>query len=373
MAITMKDIAELAGVSRPVVSAVLNGNSKLKVAPATRARIMELVNKTNYTKNLSACMLKGQTSRSLAVITNPYYMPIAQELQYQLTRMAAAYGYRILHFPILMSKNTVEIIEDSLQFGIDGIITIDCANVIPQREINTPIISLMRDADGTDIRIDFEAGEYEMTRHLLEHGHCRLCQIGCSMGYQQSKVAGFRRACNEYGVSPDCSALLDLTWNATFAEQLERLLRHDRVTAFVCSSDFIAVRLMGYLAHLGIKVPDDVVLGGFDGDMYACSGPCRVTTVRMPVTEMARQTMELLMDKIKHGNDAAKQKPRFLKSSLHLGESCGCKPPPEKTICWERVILTLDGVDNLIKFPPPELTEHYQSFNPEHKINENKE
>lgn len=367
MAVTMQDIANLAGVSRPVVSAVLNGNSKLKVAPATRARIMELVNKTGYTKNLSACLLNGQTSRSIALFTNPHDIPIFQELRYQVTRMASAYGYRVLHFPIVMPKNTPEIIEDALQFGIDGIVAIDCMHTMPQREINTPMVSLMRDRVAADIKIDLEAGEYELTRHLLGHGHRRLCLIGNSLSYQSGKVAGFRRACEEYDIPPEYSTLLDLTWNHTFAEQLDRLLRHDRVTAFACSCDFIAVRLLGYLNNLGVNVPGDVALGGYDGDMYASSGPCRITTIRQPVARMGKLAVELLMDKIKGKNLDTLPEPRLLKPSLHLGESCGCRPPPEKTICWERVITTLEGADNLIKVPPPELVERYQNFNIEHK------
>lgn len=373
MAVTMQDIASLAGVSRPVVSAVLNGNSKLKVAPATRARIMELVNKTGYTRNLSACLLNGQTSRSIALFTNPHDIPLYQELRYQITRMASAYGYRILHFPIVMPKNTAEIIEDALQFGIDGIVTIDCIFPLPQREINTPMVSLMRDPVAADIQIDLEAGEYEITRHLLEHGHRRLCLIGNSLSYQAEKVAGFRRACEEYGISPEYSTVLDLTWNSTFAEHLERLLHHDRVTAFACSCDFIAVRLMGYLHGLGIKVPDDVALSGYDGDMYASSGPCRITTMRQPITQMAKLGTELLMDKIRNKTLDALSPPELLKPSLYLGESCGCKPPPEKTICWERVVTTLEGTENLIKVPPPELVERYQNFSIEHKKSKNPE
>jgi hypothetical protein len=52
-----------------------------------------------------------------------------------------------------------------------------------------------------------------------------------------------------------------------------------------------------------------------------------------------------------------------LKPGLHIGESCGCKPPLEKTICWERVIISLEGANNLIHVPPPELVESYQNFN----------
>jgi DNA-binding LacI/PurR family transcriptional regulator len=362
MAVTMQNIADLAGVSRPVVSAVLNGNSKLKVASGTRARILELVNKTGYTRNLPACLLNGQTSRSIALFTNPNDIPLFQELRYQITGMVSAYGYRIMHFPIIMPKNTAEIIEDSLQFGIDGIITIDCTSTVLQREINTPMVSLMRDTVAADVKIDLEQGEYEMTRHILEHGHRRLCLIGNSLSYQPGKVAGFRRACAEYNISPKYSTLLDLTWNTTFAEQLERLLYHDRVTAFVCSCDFIAVRLMGYLSHCGIRVPDDIVLGGYDGDMYACSGPCRITTVWQPVVQMGKLAVEILMEKIRTKNFNVLAKPYTLKPVLHLGESCGCKPPPEKTICWERVINTLEGSNNLIKVPPPELIERYQNF-----------
>ncbi len=370
MAVTMKDIAELAGVSRPVVSAVLNGGSKLKVAPATRARILDLVNKTGYTRNLSAHLLHGKTSRSIAIFTSPHSIPINQELVYQVNRMVCAYGYRVLQFPMVTAKNAAEIIADSLQFGIDGIVAIDCINTLPQQGINVPVVSLMRNQITADVWIDREDGEYQATRHILEHGHRRLCMIGNGLNFQQEKVAGFRRACEEYEVSPEHSTLLDLTWNTKFAEQLERLLKRDKVTAFVCHSDYIAVRLMGYLARYGIKVPDDVALVGYDGDMYACSGPCRITTVRQPVAKMSKIAMEILMNKIQHKCLELLPTPKVLKPVLHLGESCGCKPPPEKTICWERVIITLEGSGDLIKIPPPELVEQYQDFDQEMEHNE---
>ncbi len=364
MAVTMQDIADMAGVSRPVVSAVLNGNSKLKVAPATRTRIMDLVHKTGYIKNLSACMLNGQSSRSIAVFINPDYLPIYRDLQYQLTLHLTACGYKVLQFPLITPKTEAEIMRDALQFGIDGIISVDCGNMVSQQELQKPMVTLMRDAFAVDAGIDHQYGGYTITKHLLEHGHRKICLIGPSLSAQAQKVAGFRGACEEFGVPLENSQLLDLTWNIRFAEQLERLIRHDGVTGFVASSDYIAVRLIGYLTGRGIKVPDDIAVTGYDGDMYACSGACRITTMRQPMTELARTGVEILMDKIKHERHEPVAEPVLLKASLHLGDSCGCSTPPEKTICWERVFATLEGAECLIKIPPSELTERYQHFNP---------
>lgn len=367
MAVTMQDIADLAGVSRPVVSAVLNG-SKLKVAPATRARILELVNKTGYVRSLSARILNGKSIRSVALFVNPDYILIYRELQYQICMYLAAYGYRVLNFPIVTPKTESEILQDSLQFGVDGILSIDCLNMIRHEDIKIPLVTLTHGPPYSEVGVDHEYGGYEITRHLLqEHGHRKVCFIGTGLTWQPSKIAGFRRACDEYNIGPEDSPLLDLTWNAGFAQELEHLIRKQGVTAFAASCDYVAVRLIGYLDGLGIKVPGEVAVTGYDGDMYANSGLCRVTTMCQPMGELARVSVEIMMDKINRQLYRPMEEAVILKPALHLSSSCGCQAPREKTICWERYITTLENANNLIKIPPPELIERYQNFS-NHKI-----
>lgn len=362
MAVTMQDIAKRAGVSRPVVSAVLNESNQLQVAPTTRMRILDLASEMGYTRNLSARMLKGKTSHSVALFINPRFLLIYRDLQQQITLALRDAGYRALQFPLYEARTTAEIFQDSLQFGLDGIFSIDCPTTVRQAELQTPMVALMRNEVELDAGVDFEKGMHQITRHLLDHGHTRLCLIGASLHFQTAKVAGFRRACEEAGLPPEHTLQLDLTWNERFDTQLRELIEKKRVTAFIASSDYVAVRLMGYLHHhLQLRVPQDIAVTGFDGDMYAVSGPCRLTTIRQPMTELARLGVRLLLEKIRDQRCRPIDPPLLLEPTLHLGDSCGCCTPAEKTIVWEHVPTTLEGSAQFHRMPPPELFERYQN------------
>lgn len=359
--VTMKDIAALAGVSRQAVQAVLNGSRTVKTSTEKRLQILELVAATGYRPNLPARILNGKSPRTIAIFMSFCQVLIYQELQRSLARYLTANHYRPILFPLQDLSMERSVLADSLQFGLDGIFVIDCMSSVRPGDVTIPMITLAKGGfSEPDVAVCLAQGAYELTRHLqVTHRHRKVALVGLHLIQTTDKYKGFKKACAEHGETDP--PVLCLSWNIHYEKELQALLESG-VTAFVASNDALARRLIGYLESRGIRVPGQIAVVGFDGDMYSCSGPCRLTTAVQPMRDMAREGMRLMLEKLKAG-DCSPTPPEqrvLLRPRLYLGDSCGCKPPPDKTICWEHLPFSPDGANDLIRPPPPEMTERFQ-------------
>ncbi len=355
MATTMKEIAALAGVSRQVVSAVLRGSRTVKFSQKRREQILELVKNMNYRPSIPAMMLNGKPTRTVGFLVTHMHLPIFQELVNGLALTLAAKNYRLYLLPVHTTRLEVETINDFIQHGIDGFLYHSSMEEIRQENYSIPMLSIMGGSDKFDIAVDSEYGQYLAVRHLLAHGHRKISFIGNNLNFQHGKTAGYRRALLEDNIKPEDKWIISLKWNSEFASQIERLIKRDNVTAFAANCDFIAVRLISYLRNNGIKVPDDIAVTGFDGDTYANSCDCRITTIVQPMQELARRSIDLLMKKIEGKKLGLLSKPVLLKPTLHLGDSCGCHVPKNKIIYWEGFPPTIGNMNNFMKPLPRKL------------------
>lgn len=111
-------------------------------------------------------------------------------------------------------------------------------------------------------------------------------------------------------------------------ETILNLHREDGVTAFFCLNDFVAAAMVKSLQCAGIKVPEEAAVIGFDGLPFTEFTSPSLTTVVQPVQELARQSVKLLLEKIKNKSKKTKKEeqsaPILLKPYLLVGESCGC-------------------------------------------------
>ncbi len=342
MAVTAKDIAQIVGVSRSAVSAVLNGHHD-KVSPEKCKKILAVANDLRYRPNPTALSLAGKPTRTVGLIFSPHISAIYAELLERLVFCLKEHGYG---YSLQMPTDAGEelgAIRDLADRGVDGIIISYAINDIKNLECNIPLVCLSPYPGQYEIRVDLRGGFELAVRHLLKHGHQRIGMVCPNRSSVPEQVAGYESAMAEAGIKAKKSWCLEVTSNPKLEANLDTLLNREKITAWVVTNDLLAARFMNHLTLLGRKVPDDAAIIGFDGNAWGCETVCPLTSLVFPAGAIAGSCVEILLKKIKNRDFTNISTPHLLKPKLHLGGSCGCTPRRSPSLYWTGQPLTLDA------------------------------
>jgi len=325
---TATDVARLAGVSQSAVSRVFTPGAS--ASKATVTKVTAAAEQLGYRPDpLARAMITGRTRMIglvVAYLDNQFY-PLALEL---MSRAFQARGYHILVFMADNADNRVEtIVKQLIDYRVDGIVTASVAmsNDLTARlvELGIPVANFNRGQDDprlTDVTSDNETGGRRATEFLIEGGHRRIAHIsgwqGASTG--RDRAEGFARAMAGAGLTP--FAVLDGMYDCDRATAITRDLFSDannRPDAIFAGNDHMALTVMDELRHgLGLSVPEDVSLVGYD-DVPAAAWPSyALTTMRQPINRMVTATVEAILDQI-DGMAAARK--TLIESSLVIRKS----------------------------------------------------
>jgi LacI family transcriptional regulator len=178
------------------------------------------------------------------------------------------------------------------------------------------------------VSVDDEAASAKMTRHLIENGHRRIAFImgRPDHGSSHDRLAGYRNALSETGIGYDESLVEPGLYNfETGYSAARRLLAlRDRPTAVFASNDHMAMGVLTAAHERGLAIPDQLSVAGFDDTPMARFAWPPLTTVRQPVTQVARLSTEILL-RVVRGDDSDKQR-YVLHSDLIKRASTGAAP-----------------------------------------------
>lgn len=339
---TIRDVAKICGVSTATVSNVLN-NADRPVHPRTRERVMEAARRMNYHPN---AMARGLTGRRLdtigvhfggiepEVITNPYASLVLQGI---LTT-ASQRGYNVT----LWTKRWHSAAESAAAFRdrrADGYILVaptldsDMVSGLADLELPLVVISSQEVPQGVPfVDVDNHAGLRIATEHMIALGHTRIAHM--SGDEQQPSVAdrraGYLSAMAAAGL-PVPPEYLVTSWYMVeeSKEDARRLLSlPDRPTAIVTGSDHIAHGILKVAREMGIRVPEELSVTGFDDLPSASMVEPPLTTVRQPLVEIGQHAARLLLD------DIEEVEPEAPGDRSHLAEPVlivrGSSAPPPK-------------------------------------------
>ena len=305
--VTASDVARLAGVSQSAVSRVFTPGAS--ASPATVAKVRAAAEQLGYRPDpLARAMITGRTriiGLVVAYLENQFY-PMAIEL---LSRALQERGYHILVF---MAENATEkvpqVMQELLDYQVDGIITASVAmtNDLTARcrAAGIPVVMFNRgqdDAGLSEVTSDNVAGGRKAAEHLLATGHRRIAHI---MGWQGSstgrdRARGFAEALRETGLSP--LAMIDGMYSRDEAARATRALMagSERPDAIFVGNDHMAFAVMDCLRFdLGLSVPGDISVVGYDDVPLAAWPSYNLTTIRQPVRRMVEATVEILLNQI---------------------------------------------------------------------------
>jgi DNA-binding LacI/PurR family transcriptional regulator len=302
--ITAQDVARLAGVSQSAVSRVFTPGAS--ASKATVQKVRAAAEQLGYRPDpLARAMITGRTriiGLVVAYLENQFY-PMALE---RLSRALQQRGYHILVFMAENSTEKVaEVVQELIDYRVDGIITasVSMSNDLTARllALGIPVVNFNRgqnDARLTDITSDNIAGARRATDFLITAGHSRIAHV---MGWQGSstgrdRAEGFRLAMTAAGLAP--VAMIDGMYSRDTAAAVARDLcnRPDRPDAIFVGNDHMAFAVMDELRFaLGLRVPEDISVIGYDDVPMAAWPAYDLTTIRQPVNRMVAATVEAIL------------------------------------------------------------------------------
>lgn len=385
--VTMKDIARLAGVSRPVVSVVLgNKTGSTKVSREKREKILKIAEELCFVPNLAAKELAGAKSHVIGVITSAYLSGMNSKLQTIVTLELYAKGYDVftLPGPRLGNDSDAQIIIDKFRMrNVEGIISL----AYPQRtrklaeKCGVPYIELGCDfsiPNLSDFAFDIELGGEMAANHLIqEHGRKKICFLSGERfsvrGAATLKFSGMRKAMNNAGIPCPDSAFIDFT-NYSI-DDLFRNLREAKADAVLACNDFCAARFVRAAVHRGIRIPDDIAVIGFDGDSICDCSLISLATIQQSQGVLARHGINALSERITSSSLNETYEVKWIPPVFSPGESCGCHGCTEDFLCAEDMtyLYNITGCKGVMRAPFSKFRNYWQIHEHEKKNNESSE
>jgi LacI family transcriptional regulator len=300
------DVAEAAGVTVSTVSRVLNGDPTVSARPETRERIAEAARRLSYIPNALARGLRQSRTMTIGLVLPDVAYAVNAEIIRGAERSAAAEGYVVLIADAAEFGPTGTAYERLVMEGrVDGLLV--ASSIGGESELGSllPVVHLNRRGgrSGVSVSLDDERGVGLTVDHLVALGHSRIGHIAGppEIDTARRRRAGFMARMGEHGLATPPRYVARTTLNeAGGFDAMRRLLAtRARPTAVVASSFASAVGAMSAIVGAGLRVPDDVSVVGFhDAPIGAYLNP-GLTTVRMPLAEMAEAavgTLRRLMD-----------------------------------------------------------------------------
>jgi len=305
---TLGDVATLAGVSRSTVSNVVRGSDV--VATRTRRRVLSAIEQLGYRPNVLARQLLRGRSTTIGIIardlSNPFFAEMASLVEREVARFGYAAMFTVTEGDPEREAQAVEAMLDNRVSGIVFLSFLDRPAAIATRmRGQVPAVFVAAVAPWADsVTVDEHRGGELVARHLIELGHRRLAFVGPQHrdAADTRRLEGFARAAAEGGADPIVIAWEPPDGTPTIdgrAVDWRDVLDGDqRRTAIFAANDFAAVDLLDVADALGVRVPEELSVVGFDDVDMARLRRINLTTVTQPRDVLVRLGVEALLGRI---------------------------------------------------------------------------
>ena len=317
---SVKDVAALAGVSLGTVSNVLNRPDR--VSAGTRIKVESAMAKLGFVRNESARQLRAGRSRVLAYVMldagNPFFTDVAGGIE-------DAAEHADLSVFICNSDQNAEREHSYLtrleQQRVMGVLItpLDPADptLVAVAGRGTPVVLLDRIRSGNahcSVAVDDVLGGRLAVEHLLDLGHERIAFVGGPerIGQVRDRRDGAVLALESAGHSRDdlvvvATDALTVSEGREAGARIAGMASNGRATAAFCANDLLALGLLQNCVSLGVRVPEDMAIVGYDDIIFAAAAAVPLTSVRQPRRQLGRTAAELLLDEAGNSNHEHQQ------------------------------------------------------------------
>ena len=302
MAVTLKEVAARAGVSRSAVSRTFTEGAS--VSKLTRAKVMAAAEELGYWPNALASSLTTGRTKLIGLVSNNFHNPLFLEIFDLFTRGLQDRGLRPLLVNLSDETEPPNSVRMLRQYSVDGVIvassTLPSSFALAFREAGMPVVhSFGRHALRPEVDvvgIDNVACGRMAAETLLARGYARIGFIGGpeSATSTVDRMTGFRAAAEAAGVAPELRYAGAYTFEAGRAE-MGRALAEGAAEAYFCADDVLTIGALSAVRSAGRAVPGDIGLIGLNDMEMARWEIFDLTTIRQPVPEMIDASVEVIM------------------------------------------------------------------------------
>lgn len=302
---TLTQISQRAGVSIATVSRVLN--DKDTVSPATRARVLQAIRELEYD---AADILTERRCRTILVLvpnfSNPFYADIIEGIQ----QTARAAGFEIFLMPTGDSYPSISAMTSLIRregfAGVLWLCTSPGEELLAAVEQICPMVLVGEYPEGFSgcyVSIDDVTAAFRAVNYLVSTGCRRIGMVNCSVKYKYARhrLEGYRRALDQAGLtfSPEHYAGVPaIDYTLAYSAALQVLHTDPAPDAIFASSDVLAAAVINAACSLGLRIPEDISVIGFDNVVTSRITQPPITTIAQPCLQLGQQACSILTERI---------------------------------------------------------------------------
>lgn len=304
--VRLQDIAKEVGLSVNTVSKALNGKPGVNIN--TRQRILEVAGRMNYKPNELARNLRGWTSNIIGVIVDDVASPYFNEVIKGINEEALRLGYYVFLFSSDMNhEREIKVLELLQRMRVNGIIfhPIDLNKELIEYLDKTVVPIVLIDVQCDNYKYDIicnddRLGMKEITLYALNKSYRNIVFMNIREESVPAveRLAGVYDALAEAGLDKSFIKVYTNTHNNAYGLTRSLMLQSNRPDCLLCGNDMVATQAMEAVFDVGLSVPDDVAITGYDDVSYARVLRVPLTTVSQPKALAGRQCVELLHRRI---------------------------------------------------------------------------
>ncbi|MFC9126495.1 LacI family DNA-binding transcriptional regulator [Streptomyces sp. NPDC057099] len=301
---TIRDVAERAGVSKSLVSLVLRGSDQVR--PEKRDAVLRAARELGYRPNAAARSLSERRTRTVGVLLNDLRNPWFVDLLDGLNSLLHAHGLHMLLADARLNRRTGQDPADPLlDLRVDGLVVVgtlpDPAALGAVAARMPVVLAGAREPvpPGVDqVAGDDEKGARLVTEHLIGLGHRRIAHLAGYGAVGELRRRSFEATMREHGLADRAVVETgDMTEEGGYRAAVRLLNRPDRPTAVFAVNDITCVGALSAAAELGLRVPHDVSLVGYDNTSISRLRHLWLTTVDNAGHEVGRRAARFLLDR----------------------------------------------------------------------------
>ncbi|MEA4887118.1 MAG: LacI family DNA-binding transcriptional regulator [Bacteroides graminisolvens] len=312
--ISLKDIAEAAGVSTALVSFVLNGKKKeYRVGEETAKRIQKIAQEMNYQPNLAAKSLRSGKTKTIGLvvsdISNPFFSQLARVLEDEATKQ----GYTVLFGSSDEDTEKMDrVVSNLINKGVDGLIIVPCENSEKSIAalVKNNISIVLFDRYFPEINVSYVAlnnfnAANIATKYLLESGYKAPCMVAYDLNliHMKERIRGYKKAMEDAGKKRLINiAYLKQDSPRKSADRLLPKMVDTGVDAFLFGTNMISLACLYAIKDMGQEVINKIGLAGFDGNPVFDFLSVPISYVQQPIDVLVQKALGILIDNIANGN-----------------------------------------------------------------------
>ena len=298
---TTAEISAELGVSKSTVSRALKNDPR--ISAKVRAKVMSMAEKLGYAPNAIAQSLATQSSQIIGFIGSEAENYWYQENIQKLAKSLSDAGMQLMVFQVSNGGEVMDVVPQMIKYRLAGCIVIPTVNisastieVLDKYRVTVVLLNRgMRDTAACSVQCDQAAGAHRLARLLVDGRHERIALVaGSETPTAAARERGFMDGLAEAGRSLFARVNGEYTFEGAYAAAKVLFSENERPDAVFAANDLMAFGVLDALRDLGLRVPDDVSVVGFDNSRIGAWPAYRLTTISQPIDYMFSRAIELI-------------------------------------------------------------------------------